>query len=116
MIIVCTILIAFGVFWDSYESLIRLIKYLSRKRSPSATPLVGFIFVFFGLFGLKYLTDLSISLLNLFLLIFGALLLHASLQIILPILITMLCNKYYGRNLSDSSPLPPQIRGGKTKH
>lgn len=100
------IVISLGLLLDFYDFFIGLINYLRREKSSSGTVLAGFILVSIGLFGIKFFTESSISGFLLFLLLLAAFVVHISLQVLLPILITMLCNKYYGRKLFDDSPLP----------
>jgi len=96
--------IALGLLLDFIDFICRMIKYLRRKKVPSAVPILGFLLVAIGLLGFAVRSTVTWK--QFLLLLPLALIVHLSIQMLLPILVTIACNSYYKRKLFDSNPLP----------
>ncbi len=78
------ILIIAGLLLDLIEFIVRLKQHISKKKVMSATPLIGLLLVISGIIGLKIY---GYSWLICFIFFLLAIVIHLSLQILLPFII-----------------------------
>lgn len=100
--------IALGLMLDFIDFIFRMIKCLKRDKVPSAVPVLGFLLVAIGLLG--FAVRATVTWKQFLLLLPLALIVHLTIQLLFPLVFTVLCNLYYKRKLFDFSPLP-KIKG-----
>ena len=101
---VFSIFIIFGLSLDLIDFIFIVSKCLKREKTPSATPILGFLLVAIGLVGFAIRSTVTWK--TFFLLLSMALATHLTFQIVFPLIFSMICNIYYKRKLFDFSQLP----------
>ncbi len=104
MIFVFIGFIVLGLSLDVGDFCHRLQKCLKRQNVPSAIPIFGFLFVVVGLVGLVVRSTVTWKVFLILLPL--ALIIHLAIQMLFPLLFSIICNLYYHRKLFDFSPLP----------
>jgi hypothetical protein len=105
MVIISICIIIAGILLDVADFIFRAISALKREKVPSAIPIVGFLIVTIGIVGLKLFSE-WISIKQLLILIIIAFSFELFMQIVMPLLFTIVCNLIYHRNLLDMTTLP----------